>query len=58
MNTTRRGFLGAVIAGAAALATGKLPTFIEGPRYRVEFYSFERLGGSIGHTGALARANF
>jgi len=32
--------------------------YIQGPRYKVEFYAFETLGGVIGHTGALARADF
>jgi len=26
--------------------------------YMIEFFSYETLGGSIGHTGGLARADF
>lgn len=38
----------------------ELPTemYVCGPRYRIEFYAFEHLGGSIGRAEALARASF
>lgn len=53
------------MVAAIEIPFARLPrdVYIEGPRYRVEiprldFYAYETIGGCIGHTGALAMADF
>jgi len=46
--------------GAFSIPGARLPAemYIRGPRYKLEFYAYETMGGSIGNTQGLARARF